>query len=96
MAKVSVEHSLLLSSAMIISFSRERERDDKAWFVSRAREWSEKYRALSLFACARWMMIFLGFRLKCRGALKISHPFEKRRVKDGCERRALDDSSSKC
>ena len=41
-------------------------------------------------------MIFLGFRLKCRGALKISHPFEKRRVKDGCERRALDDSSSKC
>ena len=32
MAKVSVEHSLLLSSAMIISFSRERERerDDKA------------------------------------------------------------------
>jgi hypothetical protein len=30
MAKVSAEHSLLLSSAMIISFSRERERDDKA------------------------------------------------------------------
>lgn len=27
MAKVSAEHSLLLSSAMIISFSRERERE---------------------------------------------------------------------
>ena len=62
MAKVSVEHSLLLSSAMIISFSRERERerDDKAWFVSRACEWSEKYRALSFFACARWMIFWVS------------------------------------
>ncbi len=39
---------------------------------------------------------FFGFPPKNAKGLKISHPFEKRRVKDGCERRALDDSSSKC
>ena len=55
MAKVSVEHSLLLSSAMIISFSREREREREMIKHSlyRARVSGARNTALFRFLLAR-------------------------------------------
>jgi len=57
MAKVSVEHSLLLSSAMIISFSREREREREREMIKhslyRARVNGARNTALFRFLLAR-------------------------------------------
>lgn len=53
MAKVSAEHSLLLSSAMIISFSREREREMIKHSLYRARVNGARNTALFRFLLAR-------------------------------------------